>query len=281
MSQNVFNMVSDFHEKADAYIGEVNQLHASMDLDTVILRQRLILEELGELAIAIHGRDLEMIADGLCDLLYVVAGTAVSLGVPVDDPNQWPSPTSPRIAAQFCEDPTHVLAQLTVDVSGLLSSLVSDDPGILRHYLNHCFRTIGRFAVCYNIDLMACFTEVHRSNMSKTLGGASGGKKYGSTNPKGPGYSPPNLRPILGLPPSEPPVLRIEETSYQFVERFFGMPVFVLKACDKITDQLVGSWIYRANQLDVNPEKVARAAAHRFKIQQWQNENPDKVKVPD
>lgn len=46
-----------------------------------VLRLRLMMEELGELACAMHEQDLVEIADGLCDLLYVTVGTAVAYGL--------------------------------------------------------------------------------------------------------------------------------------------------------------------------------------------------------
>lgn len=47
-----------------------------------VLRLRLIAEEFGELATAIHTGDLVLIADALADLEYVVVGTAIAYGIP-------------------------------------------------------------------------------------------------------------------------------------------------------------------------------------------------------
>lgn len=49
--------------------------------DVQVLRLRLMMEELGELATAMHEKDLPEVADGLCDLLYVTVGTAVEYGL--------------------------------------------------------------------------------------------------------------------------------------------------------------------------------------------------------
>lgn len=46
-----------------------------------VLRLRLMMEELGELATAMHEKNLLEVADGLCDLLYVTVGTAVEYGL--------------------------------------------------------------------------------------------------------------------------------------------------------------------------------------------------------
>lgn len=50
-----------------------------------VLRLRLMMEELGELAEAIHTGDLVQIADGLADLEYVTVGTAIAFGIPHEE----------------------------------------------------------------------------------------------------------------------------------------------------------------------------------------------------
>ena len=49
---------------------------------TVVLRERLIREEYGELMGALAEGDLVGILDGACDLVYVVVGTCLSYGLP-------------------------------------------------------------------------------------------------------------------------------------------------------------------------------------------------------
>lgn len=48
------------------------------------LRAHLMLEELGEALNAMAERDRVLLADALADLLYVVYGTAVTFGIPLD-----------------------------------------------------------------------------------------------------------------------------------------------------------------------------------------------------
>ncbi len=57
------------------------------DEKLVMLRVRLIVEELGELLSAIAQPDAVEVADALADLVYVVVGTAVAFGV--DLPEVW------------------------------------------------------------------------------------------------------------------------------------------------------------------------------------------------
>jgi len=81
----------------DQYAGPVTrfmlacgqQVSVSLDRDTpselIDLRLRLMDEELTEVFEAINARDAEQTAHELADLLYVVFGTAVAFGVPIDE----------------------------------------------------------------------------------------------------------------------------------------------------------------------------------------------------
>lgn len=53
------------------------------DADLRLARLQLIIEEVGELAKAMHERDEIELADALADLAYVVVGTAVAYGMPL------------------------------------------------------------------------------------------------------------------------------------------------------------------------------------------------------
>ena len=73
-----------------AILGHTLQEHAKgiktvRDEGKVVgLRARLMCEELGETLEAMSNDDMEGVADGLADLVYVVAGTALALGIPLD-----------------------------------------------------------------------------------------------------------------------------------------------------------------------------------------------------
>lgn len=70
-----------FHEKYGAL---VNDVPTKLDDKTLMLRARLICEESVEfLSSASKGDYIEMV-DALCDILYVVYGTGVSLGVDLE-----------------------------------------------------------------------------------------------------------------------------------------------------------------------------------------------------
>lgn len=76
-------LVREFHRKHELYGAYETNIHVPPD-DVVVLRLRLMLEELAELGTALHEKNLIEIADALADLLYVVHGTALACGIPID-----------------------------------------------------------------------------------------------------------------------------------------------------------------------------------------------------
>lgn len=80
MSTSFEGSLREFHEKL--YGPEKGHLYNS---SLVVSRLRLMMEELGELAIAMHQKDLVQTADAIADLIYVVVGTGEILGIPVEE----------------------------------------------------------------------------------------------------------------------------------------------------------------------------------------------------
>lgn len=74
-------MVLEFHNQFDIHVSPTPSIP---DEPTQILRKRLIQEEFEELQEAMQEKDLPSIAKELADLLYVVYGTAVSLGIDME-----------------------------------------------------------------------------------------------------------------------------------------------------------------------------------------------------
>ena len=74
-------MVQEFHKQFEIHVSPTPSIP---DEPTQILRKRLIQEEFDELQEAMHEKDLPSIAKELADLLYVVYGTAVSLGIDME-----------------------------------------------------------------------------------------------------------------------------------------------------------------------------------------------------
>jgi predicted HAD superfamily Cof-like phosphohydrolase len=74
-------MVQEFHEQFEIH---VSPTPSTLNEPTQTLRCRLIQEEFDELQEAMQEKDLPAIAKELADLLYVVYGTAVSLGIDME-----------------------------------------------------------------------------------------------------------------------------------------------------------------------------------------------------
>jgi predicted HAD superfamily Cof-like phosphohydrolase len=74
-------MVLEFHNQFEIHVSPMPSIP---DEPTTILRKRLIQEEFDELQEAMQEKDLPSIAKELADLLYVVYGTAVSLGIDME-----------------------------------------------------------------------------------------------------------------------------------------------------------------------------------------------------
>ncbi len=78
---NAQRMVQEFHKQFEIHVSPTPSIP---DEPTQILRKRLIQEEFDELQEAMQEKDLPSIAKELADLLYVVYGTAVSLGIDME-----------------------------------------------------------------------------------------------------------------------------------------------------------------------------------------------------
>lgn len=81
MMIDYLSMVKEFHKTFHCYYNEIPILAPS---DKSLGRIRLILEELSELSEAMDNNNLVEIADSIADLLYVVFGTALAYGLPMD-----------------------------------------------------------------------------------------------------------------------------------------------------------------------------------------------------
>lgn len=82
---NYEQMMKDFHVRQRQPIGVGGPLRTIVPWAERFLRMRLIFTEAAELADAIGVDDKVEIADALADLMYVVIGTAVTFGIPLDE----------------------------------------------------------------------------------------------------------------------------------------------------------------------------------------------------
>ena len=75
---DALNQVAEFHKTFQAPILETPQIPSKERCD---LRINLMQEELNEIKEAIENDDLVEISDGLCDLMYVLAGSILEFGL--------------------------------------------------------------------------------------------------------------------------------------------------------------------------------------------------------
>jgi predicted HAD superfamily Cof-like phosphohydrolase len=209
-----FDLVTEFHRLNGQLINDKVPTQAVPD-QVGILRSRLIIEEFGETIVALHEKNLVEFADGLADLLYVLLGTAVSFGVPVEDRfydgtehvknlqviGSRPTWTFMRGGSKLL----HLLADRLYDTTEC-SCPRPDCPGKtadetsyqeLQELLQEACEFVCAVAAVSGIPLKEVFLEVHRANLSKKLGGATDGRKYGEGGGKGVGYTPPDVKGIL------------------------------------------------------------------------------------
>ena len=198
MQKTCKDMVQEFHESNGAVInGSKN------GSEVAVLRLRLILEEWAETLVALHENNAVETADGLTDLLYVVYGTSVSYGVPCRD--VFTEPLG-RPAEKFDRDDILRFMRLMMPRLQrvvLALTMLPNDCGAALEDLATCICDTG--ARTWGFPMQELFTEVHRSNMTKTFApkdNHSGGK-YGVVNPKGPDYLAPDIAGLLGLVVSE------------------------------------------------------------------------------
>lgn len=77
-------MVRAFHHAAGLSLPDDPTLDIGAEFVSDEVRQKILDEEVQELRDAVAARDLTGIADALADIAYVVAGTAVTYGIPFD-----------------------------------------------------------------------------------------------------------------------------------------------------------------------------------------------------
>lgn len=81
MSTNFTNCIKEFHKYFNVPISETPKLISHKDF---IRRLTLITSEMGELGDAVRQQNIIEIADALGDILYVVFGMAVEMGLDID-----------------------------------------------------------------------------------------------------------------------------------------------------------------------------------------------------
>jgi predicted HAD superfamily Cof-like phosphohydrolase len=78
----MFTDVRAFQRAVGQRVGEKPEFPSKEERD---LRKKLLAEEYSEYVVAEYHNDLVEVADALADMIYIVCGTAVSYGIPLDD----------------------------------------------------------------------------------------------------------------------------------------------------------------------------------------------------
>lgn len=81
MAKTNFEKLIEFHDHFGVEVGKIGHIPSDK---RAMLRTRLMIEELAELIEAMQMKDYPQIASELADVLYVVYGTAVEYGIPMD-----------------------------------------------------------------------------------------------------------------------------------------------------------------------------------------------------
>jgi predicted HAD superfamily Cof-like phosphohydrolase len=191
--KNYTEMVTEFHERNGAVInGKAN------GQEVAALRVGMILEELSETVAAMREQNVVEAADGLTDLLYVIAGTAVSYGTAL------PSDVEPplgQVAEMF--DPRDVVTFIRRVLPRLarIATALAMSPADIDTAIRDLWSAVAEMgARSWGFPVDALFKEVHHSNMTKTLhaAGNNPGSKYApGVNSKGKGYEPPAIETVL------------------------------------------------------------------------------------
>lgn len=153
---------------------ETHTSPVDVSLGVANLRFSLIAEEISgknEFAYCAERDDLVGMLDGMCDILYVVYGAALTFGV--DIIGEYTSledripPTSANGTLASASDTLKVILNLEYDAeqfkygytNGYYSTIASSLSNIVTHVYN--------YSELIQVDLAGAFDEVHKSNMSK------------------------------------------------------------------------------------------------------------------
>ena len=79
---SMFTDVRAFHRAFEQRVGEKPEFPSKEERE---LRKKLLAEEYTEYVVAELNNDIVEISDALADMIYIICGTAVSYGIPLDD----------------------------------------------------------------------------------------------------------------------------------------------------------------------------------------------------
>lgn len=191
---HIRDCVQEFHE---AFGHLVFHDPAIPPEEIIFLRRSLIREEIEETVHSMEKGSTVGIVDGVCDILYVVAGTSLCFGVPLNEPDDIDS-------NGLSEFPTLSMIHTLISVGLIVDKAIVDfhregykDHLSLKVALDLLTFVSIQITSSLGLEIKELFDEVHRSNMDKL--GPDGKPIYREDKKvlKPEGWEPPNLIPII------------------------------------------------------------------------------------
>lgn len=146
----------------------VNTKETPVSLGVARLRYNLIIEEIlgkNEFAYCAERDDMVGMLDGMCDILYVVYGAALTFGVDIASSVIAPNKAAGKLA------PAHrtlkTIHDMEYDANQFVRGYETDDYNLIKDSLINIVKQVYSYAGLINVDLSGAFDEVHSSNMSK------------------------------------------------------------------------------------------------------------------
>lgn len=165
-TKDQFNAVVEFMTVAGQ---EVNSTFVEPTTKVGNFRLALIKEEMhgpNELFDSIQNDDMEMILDGICDVLYVAYGAYATFGIePIEHViSPQDNSTSTLMSMSYA---SAVMRHVVDGYEQTARGLTFGDMTTIQKGLNHIVLSCLQIALAHNFDVIGAFKEVHASNMSK------------------------------------------------------------------------------------------------------------------
>lgn len=190
----MFQRVAEFHRA----FGQPNaEAPGFPDSPVRDLRVRLLAEELAEFREAFREGDAVEMADGLADICYIIAGTALAYGL-VDTDTRFDSPFPDHftICSITATDFGKLLQQR---FDAYLRAEAADNLDDVRATLMQFLDETCDVAMMLGLPLNAVFAEVHRSNMAKLMPDGSVLRREDGKIMKPARWTAPDIAGILGV----------------------------------------------------------------------------------
>jgi predicted HAD superfamily Cof-like phosphohydrolase len=153
------------HSEADYFTDRVREFHVKhgapvnvgVTLAALTLRKSLVYEEASEILLAVHDRDEVEFVDGMADLIYVAAGTWVSVST-MKHPRRFN--LNPLKGVHELWDPKFI-SVIHHRIDKVLES-------VMKHRYSEAIYHAVALPHELGYDPKAIFDEIHASNMTKT-----------------------------------------------------------------------------------------------------------------